>query len=372
MAKVTRLAYDNLITDAAAVIVPSSEETSLPRAALTRPLISDRWRSKTGWTIVAGENDRIPFDAGSGSDTATITAGTYATGALMAAAIVTALEAADSTPVWACSYSAVTFKFTISSDVNFQLLGATGADPTRTALFDLGFDHTSDTASALSHTGFAAAYQSRHTINVDLGSAQAFTLVALRGHNLSSGGVVRFHADASTLVGVGLDDNTTPDLSVTLSGSSDPRIQFVSSTTKRYLRIIIEDVQNSAGYAEIGVFFVGPYIAPSVNESIDFALQKEHLSEVLYAAGGAQHQVRRTRRRVWNLLWKVARTSADVALFDALDEAMSLGMPFFISFDATDAPTTSTYYGFLRAGIDERLENGSVYHLPLVFAESLG
>jgi hypothetical protein len=373
MAKTVRIAYTNLVQAAASVLVPSSEETSLPRAALTRPKTSDRWRTKTGWTVVLNENDRIDFNQG-GVKQAVIAAGTYATGALAAAAIQTAMTAADGGATWTVTYSAVTFKFTIASNLAFTLLFETGGGVVagQSAHIDLGYAD-GDTASATSHVAGSVAYQSRHSINVDLGSAQAFAAVIVRGHNLSTAGTVRFDADTTTLIGAPLTTPFAdpPDV-VAFPVGTDPRIVFFASQTKRYLRLVIQDVQNSVGYNEVGIFFVGPYAQPTILESINFVEYYEPLSEIIYAIGGSHDQVRRDRRLVYTLNWEDIE-QANIDIFKALNLAMPMGASFFLSLNAVDAPTTSTVYGFFRNGLSIPMRSGPYSNVgPLEFAEALG
>lgn len=367
MARTVRIPYNNLVQASATVLVPSSEETSLPRSALTRQGLGDKWRSKTGWTIVTGDNDTIDFNRG-GVKQATIAAGTYATGSALAAAIVTALEAADATPVWACDYNvAATDKFRISSDLAFVLLFGSGATvDTKSVHFDIGFAQA-DTASATSHTAGSVSYQSQHALHVDLGSAQAGTVIIARGHNFSAAASIEPSASTATTVGAGF--RSSLDLSTTMSGT-DPRIKFISSLTKRYWRLVIRDVQNTAGYVELAIWFVGTYSQPSTPESVIWSKEYEQLSETYIAIGGANTQARRSRRAVYQLQWRTNAT-ADVTIFEDLDSAMPAGHNFFISFDAEDNPTTSTVYGFLREGLVEQRNDGALYVLPLVFVESL-
>ena len=96
MAKQTRFAYQNLLQTAGAVIVPDSELASMPRGNLLKPGSSVRLRFAGPWVITA-DNNKIDFNRG-GVKSATIAVGTYATAALLAVAIVTALEAADAPP----------------------------------------------------------------------------------------------------------------------------------------------------------------------------------------------------------------------------------------------------------------------------------
>src|SRR4051812_1376714 len=84
----------NLGLASATIVTASSQETSLPVAFLRDPLPTRKWRSKLGWNIVAGFNDKLDFQETAAVRVATITAGNYATGAAMATAVQTALNSA--------------------------------------------------------------------------------------------------------------------------------------------------------------------------------------------------------------------------------------------------------------------------------------
>jgi hypothetical protein len=177
-----RLIYANLLHLPDAVLIPSSEELAMPRAALLRVGVTDILRWRGGWDVRSGENDRIDFNRG-GAKVATITAGHYDTPAAYAAAVVAALEAADATPVWACSRSSSTYKFTISSDLSFTLLFGAGANLARSAHVDLGYTSTNK-AAATSHLAENSAHQSRRSICLDTGAVEApGTWVVVEGVN---------------------------------------------------------------------------------------------------------------------------------------------------------------------------------------------
>lgn len=371
MAKITRFAFSNLLFTAGAVIVPDSELASMPRGNLLKPGTSKRLRFAGPWVITAGENDKIDFFRTAAPLNATIAAGTYATGALLAAAIVTALEAADSPPAWDCTYSAVTFKFTISSDLAFQLLFDTPNTFFEKSIhLDLGYTST-DKASATSHVAENVSYQSRHSLNVDLLTAQAFTAGIVRGHNISTAGTITLQADTATMIGVGLSDTTIPDFTQTLPGA-DPRVAYFASQTKRHLRLVIADVQNSVGFTELGIWWPGPHAQPTIVESINFEERYEPLSEIFFADGGAHHQVLRARRLVYTLNWEEIETP-NIDIFRALNLAMPMGASFFLSLDAVDNPTTSTHYVFWRNPLHIPMVAGPYSNVgPLEFAEALG
>ena len=160
------------------------------------PMKSMTWRTKIGWNIVAGFNDKIDFNL-AGAKVATLTAGNYATGTAMATQIQTALTTAYGTGTWTVTYSSSTYKFTIThSTTAFTLLPVTGANATTTALTDLGW--AADTSSATTQTSTAAVYQSRAYIKVDFGSALAVSAACLAGiQTLTANASIKIQGNSS-------------------------------------------------------------------------------------------------------------------------------------------------------------------------------
>jgi hypothetical protein len=369
MAGIPRLMVTNRIQATATLLSASSSATGAPVSRLKDQLRSKTWRSATGWVVVAGVNDKIDFNRG-GVKVATIASATYATGAAKAAAIVTALEAADATPVWACAYDAGTKKFTISSDLAFTLLFASGANLATSVHVDLGFA-TADTTSAITHTADSVAYQSRHAITADLGAAASVNAAIVINHNAGAGGTFTFQADVASLAAVGYGDAATPDFSQALAGDTNIRIAFFSDPNRRYLRLLINDVQNVLGYGEVGVWFAGPYTQPTVSYSIGFTKIWEELSEVTVAISGAHFQDEKARRPSWGLAWSEVGESDRAALAAAF-ALVPKGRCFFLSFDAVTTPT-DTEYGFLTEGVSEELTSGLYFNVPVpVFSGALG
>lgn len=374
MAKTVRLSYHaegggrGLVNLQAAVLVPSSEETSHPRMALTRAGIGDKWRSKTGWTIAAGVNDGLAHDLGIGPVFAAVAAGQYTTGSALATAIAAALELASPARTWTCTYSAVTHKFTITCDANVVLPFGSPAGDEESIHRDLGFAD-SDTANATTHVADNASYQSRHWINADLGSAQQSSATFVAGHNVSDDGIVRMDMHTATLVTVALGPGTG-DYQETVPGT-EVRALFLpfSPPAYQFLRLVISDVSNPIGFAEVAIWYNGPYVAPTRLQNNGRVRDPEHLSEIIPALGGAHQQLRRAIRDAWSLTWKLFdQTQED--LWDALNEAVRLGGSFFLTFDA-DNPTTSTVYGHFRKGPRFDYGPGEVRTMNLVFAETL-
>jgi len=342
-----RILYSNLIHLTGAVIVPSSEVTSLPRSALLRPHLSDVLRFKLGWTIRAGENDGLDFNRG-GVKVATIAAGNYAVGGLQGAAIVAALEASDPPPVWEVDYNFVfPHKFTILSDAGnaHTLLTGSGANLARSPWRDIGFNTGADSTSDVAHPADFETYQGRHSINVDLLSAQPFSVAAILGHNVSGSGVVRLDGHTATMIGIGLS-SAAPGFSQVLAGGEGLRLAYFAQQSKRYLRLVIDDVQNATGYIDLGVLFVGTYLelagfAPEVGD------ERDELTAVSFAVDGAQHRVERPTRKVWTLLFRAIDAAKKVEL-ETFAAAVKTAKPFFFDFAGDGA---NVRYVFLDEGL---------------------
>jgi len=366
MAGTPRLCVTNRIQAPATVLTASSAQAGHPVSWLKDQFRSKSWRSAIGWTIVAGENDKIDFNR-SGVKAATIAAGTYATGALLCTAVAAALEAADATPVWACYYTGL-FKFQIASDLAFTLLLNSGANRSTSCFPDLGFSLAADTGSATLHEGGTASYQSRHWVTADLGSdlAAGFQAVVAINHNSGAGGLYEVFANdsnsfrGSVLVGQGV------------SGDAAIRILFHEpQNPARYWRLQITDCSNPLGYAEVGVWFVGAYTQPTVSYAIGFTKKWEELSEVTVAISGAHFQDEKARRPTWGLAWSEI-VEADRAALAAAFALVPAGRCFFFSFDAIATPT-DTEYGFLVEGVSETLTSGLYFDVALpTFAGALG
>jgi len=368
MAGIPRLMVTNRIQATATVLTASSAATASPVARLKDQLRSKTWRSAVGWVIVTGCNDRIDFNRG-GVKVATIAAGTYATGALLAAAVVTALEAADATPVWACSYSGSTFKFTISSDLAFTLLFSSGANKARSIALCMGYTET-DKGSATSQVAEGVSYQSRHAVMADLGAAAEITAAIAINHNSGTGGTYTFQADVASLAAVGYGDTSTPDFSQVLAGDANIRIAFFSNPNRRYLRLLVNDVQNSLGYSEVGIWFAGPYTGPTVSYAIGFTKAWEELSEISIACSGAHFQDEKARRPTWGLNWlEVGET--DRAALAAAFALVPAGRAFFFAFDAVTTPA-DTEYVFVPEGVSEQLTSGLYFNVPVSLSGALG
>lgn len=98
-----------------------------------------------GHRVLAGVNDKIPFDEGSGELNATITPDDYSMEEL-ALAITTALNATGAN-TYVVSVDRATRIFTIEADANFDLLAATGSTVGTGVFATIGFQATDRTGA---------------------------------------------------------------------------------------------------------------------------------------------------------------------------------------------------------------------------------
>lgn len=365
MSVIARFLHTNSVLASATSLSASSADSAHPVSWLRNALLAKPWRSKLGWTIVAGFNDKIDFNRG-GVKSATIAAGTYVTGADLAAAIVSALEAADATPVWACSY--VGGIFTISSDLAFTLLWSSGANKATSCAPDIGFAYT-DTASATSHAAASAAYQSRHYVGFDFGSALSPLAFAVRGHNASGGSTFTVGKSAASVLGAA---TSTVDTAVTTLSGTDPRVSFIASggAARRYWALVVNDCGSTTGYVELSVIFMGLYAQPSITYESE-PRTVEDLSSVALGASGAHFHVERAQRQAWEITFHAA-PAADYTLLEALRAAAPGGKSWWFAMDATDNPTTTTRYGYTLPGSWHDEDLGAGYRdVAFTFAEAL-
>lgn len=343
MAVTPRFHWQNLFQASGTTIAASSQDSAHPVRWLRDQLRSMTWRSKLGWTVVAGFNDKIDFNNGT-NRTATIAPGTYTTGSDLAAAIQTAMAAAYGTGTWTVTYSGSTFKFTIThSATAFILQWASGANTATGAHKDLGWAVT-NTGSATTQTSTTAVYHSRAYVTFDLGSAQTLTVGEVINHNAGTGGTFTLRGSAtSTALAL-----TAPSTTQTLVGDSAIRILHFAGQSFRYWALLIEDQANPDGFSEAGVVFGGPYLELGRGPAPGLEKGRTELSGVVKADQGAhfvdEKATGRSRRVAWVLL-----TDADATLVETMVEDRKIGKNFFFCLDPVSNPAKTLYACFASA-----------------------
>jgi hypothetical protein len=310
-----------------------------------------------GTLIEAGVNDKIDFVIGATTYVATVAPGFYALADDLALAINDALEAQFPTlSAWVASYDPGNNRWSLGSyffSPTFKF--STGANAATDIAQTLGFTATDLTGGNV--------YEATNPPIAAI--PQSFTAALAAGHNVSVTGVIRLDAETVSMLTMGLDSPfsyTTPLL------GTDVRADYFAEKSYRFVRIVIDDVQNPEGFNEVAIVDIGPSIAPEGLQGPGFVKRNEQLSTRTYAVGGAHHMTRRRRRRVWTMQWKLF-SQAEEDVFDALDEALPAGSNFFLTFDDTDPG--NTVYGFLVEGLTFERQLGELRYMSMTFAEAL-
>jgi hypothetical protein len=323
------LSGSSLAAATGSTVRASSAQPAWPVSRLRDQSPGKTWRSKTGWTIVDGWNNRIDYVQG-GAGSVTIAAGTYEAAALCAL-IKAALDTATGN-TWTVTYSANAFTF--ACGVAFSLKAA--ANPVA-MVQDLGF--VADTASGTSATG-ARTYQSRHYVVIDCGTSQEPTFAAITGgltssaiYKVSKSDTSEVAAALAALAGTSLV-GTAVNQTATVSGSG------------RYWALVVNDTGNdAASFAELGIFWLGSKTVPVEGIAGGWRMGAESLSDLAYSAGGTHYRFARRARRIFDVIFRLQDAAARNAWL-AFGEAVGTGGNFWFVAQFPDA-SEKVLYGYL-------------------------
>lgn len=347
MAAVTpRFCWQNFIQFIGTLFEVSSEDSAAPYQFAVDQLRSKAWKSDMGWTIVTGFNDSIDITEGvTGDATATLAAGNYPTGALLATQIATALNAAATDNTWTCTYSTTTFKFTIGHDAT-QTGGiewSTGTNAATNVGEDLGYDISTDDTGASSYPSDTVSYQSRHFITAKLPASATVKFGAVLDSNISSSGT-------ATLMGNATDVWTSPSTTQGLTANNTEGSTFhlfFAEQTYQWWRFEFSDVTNPVGFLEVGLLHIGDYFEPTIAFSVDHRVTRDELTEILTADQGAGFQDLKAKAEVWEIVFPAA-TANDVSSFRTMADNRKIGRPLFLAFDPQNDATDLDYFHFPR------------------------
>jgi len=345
MGGLPKISYDNFIRDSAVLVTASSWETAFPHWNTQDQLRVLPWRSRLGWNVVAGVNDKIDFLDGAVVRAGTIAAANYASGALYLIAVIAAINAVTVTNTWTGSYSTSTFKPTLGHDAVGvgNLLFGTGVNLAISAHLDLGYTSTDKTGGA-SYVAENVSYHSREWVKFDLGSAMGADLCTV--YDLlafATGGEVRVQANAT-------DVWTAPTFNQLLSAGSYFSADVFSTTQSfRYWRIFIDDVQNTNGYSEISYIHIGDELEISSNFLFGYTKGRQELTEVRRNNRGQTFSNINSSLHFWATQWVV--TTADKDALDIALNTIKFGVKFVFIFDP-DVDETNQELAYLLDPVD--------------------
>lgn len=361
---------NNTLLDDTQVSV-SSEQLQFPKTFLSDPIRSKRWRSKLGWNITSDLNDKLDFTEGiSGAAVATIPPGNYLNGIDMAVAITGAMNTAATDNTYIVSYNGLTqiFTFTRTGGIaTIDLDWSSGPNAAFSVGIDIGFDTSADDTGSSVYSGDFLANHSREWIKYDMGSAlTARALIAFDG-NFESGTVITIQANATDAWG-------SPSFSTVLAMDSANQffkgIAFIAATTFQFWRIIIDDVQNTDGFSEMGVPYIGEYFEPANGYSAAFTENRAELSSIETSDQGTSYQHVRATRRQYPLGW-LGETEADKDTFIEFAEFAQVGRPFFMAFEP-GIDDQNTLYVMLTRGMQRVFQAPDHWRIATDMSEVLG
>lgn len=264
---------------------------------------------------------------------------------------------ATTAPTWtntySATYSSTTYKFTVARSAGgatISLLWSTGKHAASGCGKDLGFVVASDDTGATTYTGDTTSYQGRAWLRADLGAAQSIRTLAALGHNVTSDGTLTVRAFANSSY------SGTPGATQVLGYDSAILISYLSAAQNyRYWEFVVDDVQNAAGFVQVGRPWISPYYEPSKGIAHGYGEDYDDMSVPAFADMGASYSDQRPNRRVFRLRFPYV-VAAERSAFEAFQRYVGLGRPFLIGLDPQNFPL-KTYYSTLAGPLSyEHLE----------------
>ena len=245
----------NYVFDSTVGKTASSSNPNFPVSNLSKYTRAKVWRS-SGFFSINSSNNKIDFNDGTGSVTATITTGNYTTTSL-AAEIKTRLDTAGSL-THTVSYSSSTGKWTISvASGTFSILWLTGTNNLTSIGTTIGFSILADSSAALSYVGSKIAIHTEESVTIDLKTSESIDSIAILfdpndGCNFSNSAVITLQASQT-------QNWTNPALSQVLSldlNFNSITHFFAASSEYRYWRLKIVDPSNANLYVELPLIYL--------------------------------------------------------------------------------------------------------------------
>jgi len=316
----------------AGTITYTTQHYNFPATNTQERRLSSPWRSAYeentggGFFEITAANQKLYFNEGAGTLTATIPTGTYNAPEL--AVIIKDWMDIAGALTYTVDYDFDDLKFTISVSVGTFELEGTGST---NAIWDtIGYDAV-DTGLAASHEADNARIHTHEYVSVDMAAITDFDMVFIFNHNIQTTGTLKWQFS---------DDNftTTPlEISPTRSGNIAVH-SFSTIRSYRYARIYIKDIDNPAGYVQIGRASINEMFTPEIGYrpgSSQPPIDKSILTESL--SGEAMSiQYPHLKRRTYGFDIAVPYSS-----FEDMYDAVGTSKPIIVVTRSNDADSIS-------------------------------
>jgi hypothetical protein len=340
-----RFAKDNLLRALPTVVTASSFDPLHPvRHLLFDELVSKRWRSLTGWSVLTEYGDRLPFVEGGTPHAASIPVGQYLTGTALAAAITTAMNAVGGIAnTYLATYNDSVGQFTLAratGGASFSLPFGTGANLYRSVHRDLGFFLDEDLTGSASYSTPFVVRSGRQWIRFAFGQDVAppwvvFTGSGLVGH-LFGAPKVQYMTNDNPIVWNNPDStDQIPFRTGMVAGALGSA--FISPATNSYGLLEIHDPTNKMGYVDLGALHLGSYLQPPRVFAPGFSVLHDDLSIVMHGDQGSIHRSARPVGRRFDLEYRLMENADMKNLTDLFSGLGGVGAHLFVALDAQGA-----------------------------------
>jgi hypothetical protein len=197
-------------------------------------------------------------------------------------------------------------------------------------------------------------------IKFDLGSAKKNTMIAIFGHNLTSGATVTVQANST-------DAWIPPSYSHAVTWNAQAMVLFLDQTY-RWWRIAIADTGNPDGYIEIGRICAGEYYEPAVNVTDGIQRKVMDPSTIEESEGRQGYAVEKETYRTYEVQFTGIALAQQQEL-ETIFRAVKTIRPLVFALDPDNAPETDTIYCRITTGLGTSLQGLGEGEVTLAFQE---
>lgn len=239
----------------------TTQHYSFPAENTQGRRLTNVWRSSYqentggGNFEITTSNQKLYFNEGAGTLTATINTGAF-NAADLATEIKNKMDVAGA-GTYTVTYDFDNLKFIIAIDTGTFELEGTGI--TNAIWGTIGFN-TVDTGLAASHTADYIRIHTHEYIQISLTSLASFNALFIFNHNIQTSGTLKWQFSNNNFASIPLE------ISPTRNGNIAVELLSIIQSYD-YIRIYISDINNPAGYVQVGRAWVGETFTPDIGYS---------------------------------------------------------------------------------------------------------